>query len=205
MICYTATMKRPETVVVGLLRREMMARARELEAAGVSRAQISRLAEAGTIRRLGRGLYALPGDRRAEAALAAAAKRAPRGVICLLSALQFHGLTTQLPREVWVAIGRRDWRPVANGLQLRTVRFGPAALREGVETHRLGGVAVRVFNPSKTVADCFKYRNKLGLDVALEALREGLRQRKCTVDDLARYAQIDRVSAVMRPYLEALA
>jgi predicted transcriptional regulator of viral defense system len=129
----------------------------------------------------------------------------PRGVVCLLSALQFHELTTQLPREIWLAIGEKDWRPAASGMRIRIVRFSPLALSEGVESHVVDGVRVNVFNPAKTIADCFKYRNKIGLDVAIEALRDGLGKRKCTVDELWRYAKVDRVSAVMRPYIEAVA
>lgn len=199
-------MNQPEKATLRLLRTEGIVRARELEALRLSRAGIARLLEQGVIRRVGRGLYALSDrDMPANYVLATAAKRIPKGVVCLLSALQFHGLTTQLPREVWLAIGEKDWRPAPSDMRIRTARFSPLSLREGVETHRVDGVRVRIFNPAKTVADCFKYRNKLGLDVAMEALRDCLRQRKCTVDDLWRYAKVDRVSAVMRPYMEALA
>lgn len=199
-------MNQLEHAILRLLSKEGVVRAGEMEALGVSRAGIARLVDQGVIRRVGRGLYALPGrDMPANYALATAAKRVPKGVVCLLSALQFHELTTQLPREVWLAIGEKDWRPAPSDMRIRTVRFSPLSLREGVETHRVDGVRVRIFNPAKTVADCFKYRNKLGLDVAIEALRDCLRQRMCTVDELWRYAKIDRVSTVMRPYIEALA
>ena len=199
-------MSQLETVILRILHQEGVVRAGEMEALGLSRAGIARLLDQGVIRRVGRGLYARPNrELPANYALATAAKRVPRGVVCLLSALQFHGLTTQLPCEVWLAIGEKDWRPTLDEVRMRTVRFSPLALREGVEMHRIDGVRVRIFNPAKTVADCFKYRNKLGLDVAIEALRDCLRQRKCTVDDLWRYAKVDRVSAVMRPYMEALA
>lgn len=199
-------MSQPDTVLLDLLHKEGVVRAREIEALGVSRAGIARLLGQGVIRRVGRGLYARPdGELPANYALATVAKRVPRGVVCLLSALQFHGLTSQLPRDVWLAIGEKDWRPTLDEVRMRTVRFSPLALREGVETHRIDGVSVRIFNPAKTVADCFKYRNKLGLDLAIEALRDCLQQRKCTIDDLWRYAKVDRVSAVMRPYMEALA
>ena len=199
-------MNRTEKATLRLLQKEGIVRAREMEALGLSRTGIARLVEQGVIRRVGRGLYALPDrDMPANYALATAAKRIPKGVVCLLSALQFHGLTTQLPREVWLAIGEKDWRPAPSDMRIRTVRFSPLSLREGVATHRVDGVRVRIFNPAKTVADCFKYRNKLGLDIAIEALRDCLRQRRCTVDDIWRYAKVDRVSAVIRPYLEALA
>ena len=124
--------------------------------------------------------------------------------MCLLSALQFHGVGTQLPSEVWIAIDRRHRRPALRYPPLRIVRYTGAALTEGVESHRVEGRVVRVYNVAKTVADCFKYRNKIGLDVALEALGEAWRARRFTMDELDRYAVICRVQRVMRPYLEAL-
>jgi predicted transcriptional regulator of viral defense system len=189
-----------------LLKDEGVVRSGELESLGESRVAISRLVDQGFIERVGRGLYTLPDrDVSANFVLARAAKRIPRGVVCLLSALQFHGMTTQLPRDVWMAIGEKDWRPASSGMRIRIVRFSPASLQAGVVIHRVDGVGVPVFNPAKTIADCFKYRNKLGLDVAIEALRDGLRERKCTADELSHYARVNRVSAVMRPYMEALA
>jgi predicted transcriptional regulator of viral defense system len=113
-------------------------------------------------------------------------------------------LGTQLPRRVWLALDRKAWRPHVDNQPVRIVRFSGAALTEGVETHRLAGVRVPVYSPAKTVADCFKYRNKIGVNVAVEALRECVAQRKCSVDDLWRFAKIDRVATVMKPYLEAL-
>lgn len=136
--------------------------------------------------------------------LAAASARVPHGVVCLLSALRFHELTTQNPAEIWLAIDRKARAPKAPELPLRIVRFSGAALTEGVETHRIDGVSVRVTSPAKTVADCFKYRRKIGADVALEALRECWRTRRCSVDALWRYAKVCRVTTVMRPYLEAV-
>ena len=135
--------------------------------------------------------------------LAVVAKEIPRGVICLLSALRFHELTTQQPSEVWIGIPVRGWRPNISTTAHRVVRYSKATFKAGVQTHRIENVRVRIFNPAKTVADCFKYRNKIGLDVALEALRRALRQRKATVDAIQRYARICRVAKVIRPYLEA--
>ena len=132
-------------------------------------------------------------------------KRVPKGVVCLLSALRFHELTTQSPFEVWLAIGEKDWRPRIEYPSLRFVRFSPTTLTAGVVEHQIEGVPVRMFTPAKTVADCFKYRNKIGLDVAIESLRECLRSQRCTMDDLWHYAKICRVQNVMRPYLESLA
>ncbi|MCD6365577.1 MAG: hypothetical protein J7M14_06845 [Planctomycetes bacterium] len=126
-----------------------------------------------------------------------------KGVICLLSALRFQEIGTQAPHEVWIALDRRAARPRARRLKTRIVRFSGKALTEGVDEHTIEGVQVRIYRPAKTVADCFKYRNKIGLDVALEALREVLRSRKCSIDELWKYASICRVTKTMRPYTEA--
>ncbi|MGH7621810.1 MAG: type IV toxin-antitoxin system AbiEi family antitoxin domain-containing protein, partial [Gemmatimonadaceae bacterium] len=128
----------------------------------------------------------------------------PQGVICLLSALQYHGVGTQLPSEVWMALDRRAWRPRVGYPPLRIVRFTGAALTQGIERHTIEGRAVKVYGVAKTLADCFKYRNKIGIDVVLEALREAWRRRRFTMDELHRYAAICRVQRVMQPYLEAL-
>jgi len=132
------------------------------------------------------------------------ASAVPKGVICLLSALSFHQIGTQLPHEVWIALDRRVRRPVLAYPPLRVLRFGGEALTSGIETHRIEGETVRVYNVAKTIADIFKYRNKIGLDVALEALREGWRDRRFRMDEINRYARVCRVEVVMRPYLEAL-
>ena len=180
-------------------------RPRDLDVHGIPRIYLSRLCERGLLQRVGRGLYVLPGaDVTEYHTLAEACKRVPHGVVCLLSALRFHGLTTQSPFEVWLAIGSKVWRPRVDYPPLRFVRFSARALEAGVEEHSIEGVIVRVYNPAKTVVDCFKYRNKIGLHVALEALRDCRRQRRCTNDELWHYAKICRVANVMRPYMEAL-
>jgi predicted transcriptional regulator of viral defense system len=125
-------------------------------------------------------------------------------VICLLSALSFHGVGTELPREVWVALDRRSRRPALAWPPLRIVRFGGDALTAGVERHRIEGQNVPIFGIAKTLVDCFKYRHKIGLSVAIEALREAWRARRVTMEDIGRFARICRVERVMRPYLEAL-
>lgn len=159
----------------------------------------------GILERTGRGLYALPDAGAAEYhSLAEAAKRVPDAVACLLSALAFHDLTTQSPHEVWIAIDMKARKPANGYPPLRVVRFTGAALIEGVEEHDVEGVPVKVYSPAKTVADCFKYRNKIGKDVALEALRDSWRKGKATMDDLWKYAKVCRVANVMRPYLESL-
>jgi len=181
-------------------------RPRDLDAHGIPRIYLSRLCERGLLDRVGRGLYVLPdADVSEHHTLAEAGKRVPHGVVCLLSALRFHGLTTQSPSEVWLAIANKAWRPQVDYPPLRFVRFSERTLEAGVEEHSIEGVLVRIYNPAKTVADCFKYRNKIGLDVALEALRDCRRQRRCTNDELWHYAKICRVANVMRPYMEATA
>lgn len=192
--------------VLDLARELGILRPRDLARCGIPRSYLSRLERAGKLQRVGRGLYVLPGAAPSEhRGLAEAAKRVPSGVICLLSALRFHELTTQAPFEVWLAIGEKAWRPRVDYPPLRIVRFSGPALSEGIEQHRLEGVRVRVFSPAKTVADCFKYRNKIGLDLALEALRECRRDQRCSMEELWHHAGICRVRNVMLPYLEALA
>ncbi len=189
-----------------LARRRQGVTARELAAAHIHRQVLSRLVESGEIERVARGVYRLPEHPLTENyGLAMASAVVTHGVICLLSALQFHGIGTQLPSEVWIAIDRRARRPALKYPPLRIVRYSGAALTEGVESHRIEGRTVRVYNVAKTVADCFKYRNKIGLDVALEALREARRAKQASADALWRYAKINRVANVMRPYLEAVA
>jgi predicted transcriptional regulator of viral defense system len=136
--------------------------------------------------------------------LAAVSARVPHGVVCLLSALRFHDLTTQNPAEVWLAIDRKARAPAQRELPLRIVRFSGKARIKGIEEHFIDGVRVRIYNPAKTVADCFKYRRKIGTDVALEALRDCCRSKRCSLDELSRYAAVCRVTNVMQPYLEAI-
>jgi predicted transcriptional regulator of viral defense system len=189
-----------------LLRRAGTARSRELVVAGVTRSELSRMVLAQQLVRVARGLYALPDYQSGEhGALVTVAKRAPDVLFCLLTALRIHDLTTQAPFEVWIAIGNKSHPPRLNYPPLRTMRFSDAALAAGVETHRVDGMPIRVTNVAKTVADCFKFRNKIGLDVALEALREARRAKKASADELWRYARVNRVTNVMRPYLEAVA
>lgn len=187
-----------------VVRRQGVVRPRDLEKHGVSRADLSRLAQRGLVRRLDRGLYAVPNAEVTEHhSLAEAAKRVPNGVVCLLSALRFHGLTTQNPFEVWMAISHKAWRPRSANPPLRLVHMSGPSAAAGIETHRIEGVPVRIFAAAKTVADCFRYRNKIGLDVALEALRDYRRLHRGDMDALWRFASICRVSRVMFPYIEA--
>jgi predicted transcriptional regulator of viral defense system len=178
----------------------------DLEKRGVPRAQLYELVRTGRVERQGRGLYVARGHRyTADHALAQVAKRVPGGVICLLSALRFHELTTQLPAEVWLALPEKARRPRLDYPRLRVARFSGAALSEGIEGHTVEGVEVRVYSAAKTVADCFKYRNKIGTDVAVEALKDFTRTHRGGANELARFARICRVSRVMQPYLDAIA
>jgi predicted transcriptional regulator of viral defense system len=191
--------------ILALAKRKGILRAKDLRAAHIHPEYLRRLCERGTLIRIGRGLY-MPADAQptANVSLAQAARRVPHGIVCLLSALRFHEIGTANPFEVWIALARDVRRPQVEYPPLRTMRFSGKALTEGVERHRIESVEVKVYNPAKTVADCFKYRNKIGLDVAIEALRDGLRSRKCTLAQLWQYAKVCRMTEVMRPYLEVL-
>lgn len=181
-------------------------RPRDLEAMGIAREYLLRLQQEGGLRRTSRGVYEIVDLEPTEHhSLAVAAKEAPDGVVCLLSALRFHELTTQNPSEVWIGIDVRAWRPKISSVSHRIVRYSEKTLKSGVHIHKIEGVSVKIFTPAKTAADCFKYRRKIGLDVALEALKDVLKQRKATVDEIVHFAKLCRVSRVIQPYLEALA
>ncbi len=188
-----------------LVRKRGTLRPRDLVAHDIPGDYLDRLHRRGVIERVGRGLYSWPdADVSENHTLAEVASIVPAGVVCLLSALQFHGLTTQVPHEVWLALPNKAWAPKVKSPSLRILRYSGAALTEMVETHTVEKVAVRVYSPAKTVADCFKFRNKVGLDVALEALRDCWRQRKATMNQLTAAAKVCRMQNVMRPYLESL-
>lgn len=179
-------------------------RARDAEKAGIPREYLRRLERSGAIVKRGRGVYASPDAELTEYhSLAEVARLAPQAVVCLLSALAFHGLGTQLPHEVWIAISRSGRVPKRGPVRLQVARMSGTALTAGVEIRRIEGVSVRIFNPAKTVADCFKFRNRIGTDLALEALRS-YRRGRGDLDELWRFARICRVTSIMRPYLEAL-
>jgi predicted transcriptional regulator of viral defense system len=194
----------PSDAILALARERQIIRSRDL--GQVPREHLLRLVRKGELVRLSRGIYSLPGGQSTERhSLAVVSKLAPRSIVCLLSALRFHELTTQQPNEAWIAIENKSWVPTVDSVKLRIIRFTGEALKAGVKSHEIEGVSVRVFNPAKTVTDCFKHRNKIGLDVAIEALKDTLKHRKATVDEIERYAKICRVSRIIRPYLEALA
>lgn len=193
-------------LILSLAQAKGLLRTRDVDQAGAPRAALAHLAQDGRLVRLGRGLYALP-ERAVSAhdSMAEVAAKSAHGVICLISALRFHDLTTQQSSDIWLAIGHKAHAPRIDHPPLRIVRMSGASLTEGVETVDVAGVPVRVFSVAKTVADCFKFRNKIGLDVALEALYEAWRGKRASMDELWRFAEICRVANVMRPYIESLA
>jgi predicted transcriptional regulator of viral defense system len=188
-----------------LVRQHGTLRPRDLAGQDIPRDYLDRLRRRGLVERIGRGLYACVDSEPSEhRSLVEAARQVPQGVICLLSALRYHELTTQDPHEVWIALPPKAWKPRVQQPALRIVRFSGAALSTGVERHRIEGADIPIYGVAKTVADCFKYRNKIGLDVALEALRDCWRQKRCTMDELWQAARACRMTNVMRPYLEGL-
>jgi predicted transcriptional regulator of viral defense system len=187
------------------VRRHGLVRPRDLEAVGIPREYLLRLHRQGKLERTGRGLYALRDAAVTENhSYAQVAKLAPDAIICLLSALAFHGITTQNPASVWIALGQGARKPSLVSPSLRLVRLSGRSFTEGVEIHQVEGVPIRVYSVAKTVADCFKFRNKIGLDVALEALKDSLRQKKASAREIHHFAKICRVSNIIRPYMEAM-
>lgn len=192
--------------ILRIVRRHGIVRPKDLQNEGIAREDLLRLFRKGILDRSARGVYVMANAPVTEHhSLAVAAKQVPRGVICLISALQFHGLTTQIPHEVWIAIDVKARRPILSWPPVKVVRFSGQALSAGVEEHKIEGVPVKTYSSAKTVADCFKYRNKIGIDLAIEALRDALRQRKATLNEIHRFAKVCRVERVMRPYLESVA
>lgn len=194
-----------EQRLVRLARQRGVLRPKDLAEKGIPRTTLQRLVKRGAMERRGRGLYVVAGaDLGEKQTIVEAGRRAPEGIVCLLSALQFHDFTTQNSRDVWMALPAKAWRPRNPGLPLRFVYLSGPALETGIQHHTIHGVPLRVYSPAKTVADCFKFRNKVGLDVALEALREGWRARLFLMDELTTAAKACRVWRVMGPYIEAM-
>lgn len=190
--------------ILELGREKGIIRAEDVEAVGISRNYLYRMHKEGLLEKIAVGLYTLPEAPVTEnSSLAEVAKRLPHSVVCLLSALSYHEITTQIPHEIWLTIPRGSWRPNVEYPPLNLTYVSGPAYSFGIQEHVINGVAVKIYSPAKTVADCFKFRTKVGLDVAIEALREAWRSRKVTMDDLVEAAGVDRVSKIMRPYLEA--
>ena len=199
------TMPRHTDRLLQLAQQKGLLRPSDLAELGIPRVYLTRLSASGKLARAGRGLYRLAETSLSEnESLAIVAARAPQAVFCLLTALQFHGLTTQLPRQVWIALPQGSHAPRMDYPPIKLIQYTSDAFTQGIETHRIDQVDIRVYSVAKTVADCFKHRNKIGLDVALEALKDARSQKKASADDLWRYAKICRVANVMRPYLEAV-
>lgn len=199
------TTTKPFERTMQYVRQHGIVRPRDIEAIGIPREYLLRLHGQGKLNRTGRGIYSLPGAAVTERhTYAEVAKRVPDAVLCLLSALAFHEITTQSPASVWIALGKGARKPAIVSPSLRVVRLTEPSLSEGIERQSVEGVTVRVYSAAKTVADCFKFRNKIGLDIAIEALKDCLRLKKATVNEIYRYAKICRVSNVIRPYMEAL-
>jgi len=191
--------------LLALARQKGMLRSSDVDGIGIPRTYLSRLTASGQLEKIGRGLYRLPdGPAFEQDSLAIVALKAPQAVFCLFSALQFHELTTQLPRQVWIALPHGSRAPRMDYPPVKLVQFSGAAYLEGIELHDHRQIGLRVYSVAKTIADCFKHRHKIGLDVALEALKDARRQKKIDADELWHYAKVCRVANVMRPYLEAL-
>lgn len=191
--------------ILELARHRRVLRAADVREHGWSPQLLIRLHQAGKLHRIARGLYGLPDAEATEyQTLIEVCQRVPKGVLCLLSALQFHGIGTQLPHEVWLALPEGSHAPAPGYPTLRIARLRGTAYSEGIQTVTEHGAPIRVYSAAKTVTDCFKFRNKIGVDVALEALKEAWRSRKVTMAALSHFARINRVERVMQPYLEAM-
>jgi len=187
------------------IKKNPIVRPAEVERLGIPREYLLRLYRQGKLGRPSRGIYTRnAASVTAHHSLAEVAKRYPRAVVCLASALAFHGLTTQVPFEVWLAVDRRARTPGGESPKLRVFRVSSPAFEAGVDIHKIEGVPVRIYSPARTVADCFKFRNKIGLDVAIEALKDSVRQRKATRNAIYEFSRLCRVANVIRPYMEAL-
>ena len=195
----------PRTKTLALFQEHGLVRPRDLTRAGVPAWALYALVKSGEVIQVARGVYSLaeyePGENHS---YVEAVKRIPKGILCLLSALRFHNLTVQNPTAVWVAIPRTAWRPRSGGVALRIVRFSGKGLTDGVEEHRVEGVPLRVTTIERTIADCFKYRSKIGTEVAVEALHEAWRKRRLNMEEFWRCAKLDRITRVAMPYLETL-
>lgn len=191
--------------ILELARHRRVLRAADVREQGWSPQLLLRLHESGKLHRIARGLYGLPDAEVTEhQTLIEVCQRVPRGVLCLLSALQFHGIGTQMPHEVWIALPAGTQAPAPGYPTLRITRLRGTAYTDGIQTVIDHGAAIRVYCAAKTVTDCFKFRHKIGLDVALEALKDAWRSRKVTMAELGHFARINRVERVMQPYLEAV-
>lgn len=190
---------------IALARQQAILRPKDLQQAGIPRVALTRLAAAGLLVKHSRGLYQLPDAPLSEhESLCQVAMRVPQAVFCLITALQIHELTTQMPREIWIAMPRGSHTPRLDYPPIRMIQFTGDAYSEGIKIIQRDQINLRVYSVAKTLVDCFKHRNKIGLDVALEALKEAHKQNKLVMDEIWHHAKIARVANIMRPYLESL-
>ncbi len=204
MICNSLMASEKLEKVLKLADEKGILRPKEVEQKGLPRQYIYRLVDKGKLEKVGRGLYKIPEkDFPVYESLIETCKKIPKGVICLLSALQYHGMTTQLPDRVWIAIENKSWKPRVD-LPVKIVWMSGDSFEKGIEEHDMNGVPAKIYNSAKTVADCFKFRNKIGLDVAIDSLKEYREEKKGTMDEVWKFAKINRVQTVIRPYMEAI-
>ena len=181
-------------------------RSRDATSLGISRTRLKSMVQRGEIERVGWGTYQRSSAPKTQhQTIALAVTRVPRGIVCLLTALQVYGIGTQAPREVWIALDRKDRKPRSSDIPMKIVRFSGKMLTYAVTRREIGGIEARITTPARTIVDCFRYRRKIGLDVAMEALREALRTRQASIDEILRIAEMCRIMTVVRPYLESVA
>lgn len=191
--------------VIDFMHKQTVVRPKDLAIAGLPKDYLYQLAKDGVVERLARGLYQLPNSDITEwTSYVEVQSRVPKGVFCLLSALTFHNIGTQNPHKLWIAIPNKAWRPKIDYPPVRYITMSGVALDRCIETYQVEGVSIRIYSAAKTVADCFKFRNQVGLDVAIEALKEGWRDNKFTMDELTNCAEICRVSKIIQPYAESI-
>jgi predicted transcriptional regulator of viral defense system len=194
-----------QSKIIRLAKTNGIVRPCDMENLGIPREYLLRLCRIGILERVGRGLYAISGNLTSESRqFAEITKRIPQAVICLMSALQYHGLTTQLPHEVWIALQSHSWYPKMNYPPIRVVWMSKNSQEFGIEKHHIDNVPVKIYGVAKTIADLFKYRNKIGIDIAIEALKEARRKKQISMDDLWKAAKVCRVTKIIRPYMEAV-
>ena len=191
--------------ILALAERQRSLRAADVRGQGCSPQLLLKLYQAGKLQRLARGVYGLPhASPSPHQTLMTVCQRVPKAVVCLLSALQFHAMGSRVPQQVWIALPEGTQTPMVNDHTLRIARLRGVAYSEGIETVMEHGVPIRVYSAAKTVTDCFKFRNKIGLDVALEALKDALRDGRVSTSELNHFSRINRVERVMRPYIETM-
>ncbi len=194
-----------KTQVLKIAKRKGVIRASDLKTLGISRNYLYSLNREGKLQKLARGLYELPDNQITEhSTLIEVMKRVPNAVVSLISALNFYDLTTQLPHEIWITVPRGAWRPKIEYPSLNLTYASMDIYSYGIRKIKINGVEIRVYSPAKTIADCFKFRNKIGLDIAIEALKKAWESKKVSMDELTKAARVCKVAKIIQPYLEAI-